>query len=103
MQRRTLFGSLGAGARVGAPCSAVTRREAVALGAVVAGNCVLGAAAGFAEGADERPHAGDQLVSIDAAEPVPLSPGDIPGSQILAWPMEPGSKLVRSGSRLNKI
>ena len=32
-----------------------------------------------------------------------LSPSDIPASQILAWPMEPGSNIVRNGSRLNKI
>jgi Rieske Fe-S protein len=75
----------------------------MALGAFIACNCVLGAVRARAEPADERPHAGDRLVAIDAAEPVPLSPGDVPASQILAWPMEPGSRLVRNGSRLNKI
>ena len=63
MQRRHLFGSPGAGTRVPAPC-AITRRDAIALGAVVTCNCILGAAAGLAEPADERPHAGDQLVAI---------------------------------------
>jgi len=49
------------------------------------------------------PARGDQLVAIDAAEFVALSPSDVPASPILAWPMEPGSNLVRNGSRLNKI
>jgi rieske iron-sulfur protein len=105
--RRNLIGSVG-GARANgpAPCGAfdpLTRRELIAVGAFVASNSVLGATRGLAQGADERPRAGDQLVAIDAAEPVPLSPGDIPASQILAWPMEPGSKLVRNGSRLNRV
>jgi rieske iron-sulfur protein len=79
------------------------RRDLIALGGFIASSCVRGATRAFAEPADERPQAGDQLVAIDAAEPVPLSPRDVPASQILAWPMEPGSKLVRNGSRLNKI
>jgi Rieske Fe-S protein len=57
----------------------------------------------LADPADERPQAGDQLVAIDAAQPTALSHGDIPATQILAWPMEPASKVVRNGSRLNKI
>ena len=80
-----------------------TRRNVLALGALLGSGFAFGNARALAEPADERPKAGDRLVAIGAAEPVALSPSDIPASQILAWPMEPGSKLVRNGSRLNKI
>ena len=56
-----------------------------------------------ADTADARPTEGDHLVSIDAAEVVPLEPKDITESLVLAWPMEPAAKLVRDGSRLNKV
>jgi Rieske Fe-S protein len=56
-----------------------------------------------ADPADERPKEGDHLVAINAAEPVPLEPNDIGDSLLLAWPMDPAAKLVRSGSRLNKV
>jgi Rieske Fe-S protein len=34
-----------------------------------------------------------------------LTPGDVPigGKQTLAWPMDPATNTVRSGSRLNKV
>jgi rieske iron-sulfur protein len=56
-----------------------------------------------AEPADERPQAGDYLVAIDAATPDGLSPRDIAGTQVIAWPMEPTTRLIRNGSRLNKV
>jgi len=56
-----------------------------------------------AEPADERPKEGDHLVAIDAANPEGLSPRDITGPSIIAWPMEPATKLIRNGSRLNKV
>jgi rieske iron-sulfur protein len=55
-----------------------------------------------AEPADERPNEGDYLVAIDAAAPEGLSPRDIAAPQVIAWPMEPTTRLVRNGSRLNK-
>jgi Rieske Fe-S protein len=64
---------------------------------------VCGIAGAAAEPADERPQVGDQLVAIDAAAPTALSPGDVSITPVLAWPMEPASNVVRSGSRLNKI
>jgi rieske iron-sulfur protein len=33
----------------------------------------------------------------------PLAPADIPAVPLLAWPMDPGQKIVRNGSRLNKV
>jgi rieske iron-sulfur protein len=105
MRRRDLTAEHGsAGAAAPSPCRRCayqsTRRSVLALGALLGS---FGITRVLAEPADERPKEGDQLVAIDAAEPVALSPGNIPALQILAWPMEPGSKLVRNGSRLNKI
>jgi rieske iron-sulfur protein len=73
--------------------------------------CVLGVDAALrtsiapatAEPADERPKEGDYLVAIDAAAPTALSPGEIAAPQLIAWPMEPATRLVRNGSRLNKV
>jgi rieske iron-sulfur protein len=81
----------------------MTRRNLLAVGGLLGSGFGFGVTRVLADPADERPKAGDQLVAIDAAEPVGLSPGDIPASPILAWPMEPESRLVRTGSRLNKI
>jgi rieske iron-sulfur protein len=80
-----------------------TRRDLLVLGALLGSGLTSGSALALAEPADQRPKAGDQLVATGAAEPVALSPRDIPDTQILAWPMEPGSNIVRSGSRLNKL
>jgi rieske iron-sulfur protein len=80
-----------------------TRRDVIALSASIGFGFACGITRVLADPADERPRAGDQLVAIDAAELVALSPGDVPASPILAWPMEPGSNLIRNGSRLNKI
>ena len=57
------------------------------------------------EPARERPKEGDLLVAIGAQTPEPLKPEDVPlgGKQTMAWPMEPASNTVRSGSRLNKV
>ena len=62
-----------------------------------------GIAPATAEPADERPQEGDYLVAIDAANPDGLSPTDIASPQVIAWPMEPTAKLIRNGSRLNKV
>jgi len=58
-----------------------------------------------AEPARERPKEGDVLVSVSGPGPAPLKPDDLPldGKQTFAWPMEPESKTVRNGSRLNKV
>jgi Rieske Fe-S protein len=55
-----------------------------------------------AEPVDERPKEGDHLVAIDAAVPVDLAPKDVAGP-IIAWPMDPQARLIRNGSRLNKV
>jgi Rieske Fe-S protein len=58
------------------------------------------------DAARERPKEGDLLVNVTAAAaPEPLKPDDLPldGTQTLAWPMDPETKTLRSGSRLNKV
>ena len=53
----------------------------------------------------ERPHEGDVLVKIGAADPTPLKIADLPlaGPQTLAWPMNPATRTVGDGTRLNKV
>jgi rieske iron-sulfur protein len=75
----------------------LSRREVLAAASVLG----VGAAA-VAETADERPQEGDYLVAIDAANSDGLSPSNI-GGPTIAWPMEPAARLVRNGSRLNKV
>ena len=56
--------------------------------------------------ARERPKESDRLVAVGGtAAPEPLRPEDLPlgGKQTFAWPMDPETKTVRSGSRLNKV
>jgi Rieske Fe-S protein len=52
-----------------------------------------------------RPAAGDLLVRIGDDAATPLTPGDVApgGTVLLAWPMSPEGRVVRSGSRLNRI
>jgi len=52
-----------------------------------------------------RPQEGDVLVKDGDASLTPLTPVDIPASAppTLAWAMDPLSRVVRSGSRLNII
>jgi Rieske Fe-S protein len=58
------------------------------------------------DAARERPKEGDLLVNVTAtANPEPLKPDDLPldAKQTLAWPIDPETKTVRNGSRLNKV
>ena len=85
----------------------LTRRDFVT-GVSVLGLDVAAVAIGspaLAQPENERPKEGDLLVAIDGDSPVPLSPKNIPagGPPVLAWPMDPVRKLVRKGSRLNKV
>ena len=74
-------------------------KRASVLGAGVAAGSAL------AQPENERPKEGDVLVAIEGDSRVPLEPKDIPrdAPPLLAWPMEPVGKVVRSGSRLNKV
>ena len=59
----------------------------------------------MAQGENERAKAGDVFVPIDGNGPAVFGPPDVPlgGPPVFAWPMEPSTKLVRNGSRLNKV
>lgn len=59
----------------------------------------------LAQPASERPREGDVLVAIEGDSQVPLEPKDVPrdAAPFLAWPMDPAGKVIRSGSRLNKV
>lgn len=57
-------------------------------------------------GADERPQPGDLFVHAEGdAEGKTVNPADIPldGAPLQVWPMDPVSKTVRDGSRLNQV
>jgi Rieske Fe-S protein len=57
------------------------------------------------EPARERPKEGDLLVAVSGLGPEPLKPDDLQldAKQTFAWPMDPAAKIVRNGSRLNKV
>jgi rieske iron-sulfur protein len=57
-------------------------------------------------GAEERPQPGDLLVYAEGDnEGKTVSPTDIPlgGPQLLVWPMDPKTEVVRNASRLNQV
>jgi rieske iron-sulfur protein len=82
-----------------------TRRDMLAAAPIVFGIGLVLPGAAMAQGENERAKVGDVLVPIDGGGQSPIEPRDIPigGPQIFAWPMEPASRLVRNGSRLNKV
>lgn len=87
-----------------------TRRQALGYGLVL--SCGGGAAWAQAPSSErnQRPAAGDLLVSAKAGPDSglnsgPLRPDDIAlaGPQLLAWAKDPASGTVRDGSRLNQV
>jgi rieske iron-sulfur protein len=64
------------------------------------------AAAQDSEAKQARPQAGDQFVSLlgEKAGQV-ITPGDLRlgGPQVLAYPIDPRTKIIRDGSRLNQV
>ncbi len=66
---------------------------------------VPGLALAQTDAAHERPREGDVLVVVGATPPEPLKPDDLKldAKQTFAWPMDPETKTVRNGSRLNKV
>ena len=65
----------------------------------------LGFALGQSEAASSRPKAGDLLVKAGDTAKTPLTSRDISAGapQVLAWPMDPADRVVRSASRLNQV
>src|SRR5437899_12848441 len=102
---------IGQRAPTGLPCNCLqfdrsTRREILAVPIIGLG-LVAGAMSGpaMAQAESERPKEGDVLVPIDGTSSVVLEPLDVPagGPPVFAWPMEPAGKIIRNGSRLNKV
>jgi rieske iron-sulfur protein len=62
-------------------------------------------AAAQSDPARARPQPGDLLVRADSTDLSPLTPLNLPegGAPLLAFPFDPAAKLVRDGSRLNRI
>ncbi len=91
-------------ARAGS-CGIVSTRRDVLVIAISVGACAVCRSATSAAGepADERPKEGDYLVRVDAAAPSALTLGDISDTEIIAWPFDPVGKILRNGSRLNKV
>jgi Rieske Fe-S protein len=84
----------------------VARRDFLKTASVLGAGLAVGPAVpALAQPASDRPKEGDVLVAIEGDSQVPLEPKDVPrdGRPLLAWPMEPSAKVVRSGSRLNKV
>jgi rieske iron-sulfur protein len=74
-------------------------------GAICLGAMPSSIALGQGNPASMAPQEGDQLIKVGDAELKPLSLGSlsVSGQMIMAWPMEPAAKTVRSGSRLNQV
>jgi Rieske Fe-S protein len=82
----------------------IGRRAAIGLGLCF--TLVPRSVLGQIDAARERPKEGDLLIAVSGtATPEALKPDDLPsdGKQTFAWPMDPETKTVRSGSRLNKV
>jgi Rieske Fe-S protein len=82
-----------------------TRRDVLALASIAGLEVVAGTitTAALADPASDRPKQGDLLVAIEGSETRPLAAADVPNTPLLAWPMDPAEKVVRNGSRLNKV
>ncbi|MBD5657226.1 MAG: Rieske 2Fe-2S domain-containing protein, partial [Candidatus Eremiobacteraeota bacterium] len=84
-----------------------TRRAAVATLAST-GMALLGGVGAFAQSDPKttRPQPGDVLVYADGAnanKPIMASDLKVGSKQLLAWAMDPSSKTVRDGSKLNQV
>ena len=77
--------------------------------AILKGGIALVVAQGQAQAPDNpaaaRPKEGDLLVKVGDPGATALAPGDIAvgATQTMAWAFDPNERIVRSGSRLNRI
>jgi len=87
------------------PFDGATRRDVLAAAPIAFGVALVLPGAAVAQGENERAKVGDIFVPIDGGGHGPIEPGDVPngGPLMFAWPMEPATRLVRNGSRLNKV
>src|SRR5262245_19917156 len=84
-------------------------REGVRRRDVLLGGLGMIALTGYAGAVDDpaaaRPKPGDLLVRDGDEAKTPLTPADIVDNAkpVVAWAMEPGGRIVRSGSRFNRL
>jgi rieske iron-sulfur protein len=97
-------------ARVTCGCAATPRRRFLQAALAAGLSLGLGRAGNADEdekpGADERPQPGDLFVQAEGDRAAAIvSPADLPlgGPPLLAWPMDPATRVVRNGSRLNLV
>jgi rieske iron-sulfur protein len=81
-----------------------TRRGVLAAAPIIFGMALVPGAV-MAQGENERARVGDTFVPIDGSGRDAIEPRDVPigGPPTFVWPMEPVTRLVRNGSRLNKV
>ena len=89
-------------------CASDPDRRTIIRGMIGAGaGLSLAPALALAQGdqTSARPKEGDLLVKVDDATRTPLTAVDVPigAGPIQVWAMEPVEKVVRSGSRLNRV
>ena len=84
--------------------STIGRRALLGVGTSV-GIGLVAPASAQSDASRIRPQEGDLLVRADSTDLVPLTPQSLPsdGFPMMAFPYDPAAKLVRNGSRLNKI
>ena len=84
---------------------ATRRRALLSVGAGLSVGLVTRQAGAQSDDARLRPQQGDLLVRADSTDTSPLTPRNLPadGAPMLAFPYDPAAKLVRDGSRLNRI
>lgn len=92
-------------ARRGCPCHDGSRRRMLRGAAGLALAWLTPGMAAAQDGRTSRPVAGDLLARVGDAAATPLVPADITAGSTpsMAWPMSPQDRVVRSGSRLNRV
>jgi Rieske Fe-S protein len=85
--------------------AAATRRNALLTAGASLGLALATPARAQTDAERMRPQEGDLLVRADSTDLSPLTPGSLTlnAGQLMALPYDPVAKVVRSGSRLNKI
>jgi rieske iron-sulfur protein len=97
------------GCRCTGGCEGAPRRaflRAVVAGGLAASVAPRSFADDEAPGSDERPQPGDVFVFLEGGpQGKVVTPGDLKrgAAPALVWPMDPHSKVVRNGSRLNQV
>ena len=91
----------------GAPCpcavSTPGRRALLAAGVGLGVDLTARVAGAQSDASHARPKEGDLLVKV--GDTTPLGPDSLSmgAGQVMSWPMDPADKVVRDGSRLNKV